>query len=146
MATYGPNAPTGQVPFAGWSPTLGVGQANSGAPTGAVQFNGFTQRDDADLKGLRTAGGRVLRRMLRVLTGSAAGPTILETRTRVVAKNGFAVGQPAVETINLINRASTSNDNIQIDAWLDRVTAPTTYPVDLSGNGGGGKLHYHSIG
>jgi hypothetical protein len=44
-----------------------------------------------------------------------------------------------------VNRNTTAADVTQITALLDRTTYPASYPVDLSGNGGGGKLAYKGI-
>jgi|SRR5215472_2763466 len=147
MATYG-NFPNAQVPFTGWSPTLALGPANAGNTAGAAQFNGYTQRDDRDIKGLRTAGGRGLRQLLRSLVGNSPGPTAQEFRYRIRQwpSTTAMAGSAVIETVAYINRATTANDDTQLTAFLDRATRPAAYPVDLSGNGGGGKLHYVGIG
>jgi hypothetical protein len=44
-----------------------------------------------------------------------------------------------IETVNLVNRATTANDLAAFQALLTRNTFPATYPPDVSGNGGGGK-------
>ena len=145
MATYG-SYPGAAIPFTGWSPTLGAGGANIGSATGTAQFNGITQADDRDVKGLRTAGGRRLRRLLRVLVGNSPGGTATENRVRIKHVTGAPGGLQLVETVPVINRVTTAADVTAIDALLDRVTIPATYPPDLSGNGGAGKQKYMGVG
>jgi hypothetical protein len=44
-----------------------------------------------------------------------------------------------IETINIVNRATTAADLTAFQALISRVVQPSTYPPDISGNGGGGK-------
>lgn len=77
------------------------------------------------------------------LNGSAVGGTASATHRRVEAVQANAAfnlgGKRTVETQTLINRATTSADETALDALFAAKFAPTTYPVDRSNNGGGGK-------
>jgi hypothetical protein len=145
MSTYGPYTPAGFVPFTGFSPTLGIGDAVSPVTSGVVQFNGLTQ-DDARINRLLYEN-RVNRRIIATLLGVAPGSTATETKARVQAQqstfspndNGGAV---PIEQFSLINRVTTAADLTAIAAGLNRSFAPPTYYADVSGNGGGGHLGY----
>jgi hypothetical protein len=95
---------------------------------------------------LRTPGGRRLRRLLRTLNGVAPGAMATENRTRVQHQQGSPGGLQIIETVPYINRATTAADVSNINALLDRISYPSTYPVDVGGSGGGGKLQYKGIG
>jgi hypothetical protein len=90
-------------------------------------------------------GARSDAQIIKALTGAAAGETAAESRKRVVATvatNGYDQGGArAIETVNVINRATTAGDVTAVDAALEQKFAPTTYPVDRSGMGGGGKTN-----
>lgn len=90
-------------------------------------------------------GARADANIIKALTGAAAGETAAETRKRVtatVATNGYDQGGVrALETVNVINRATTAGDLAAVDAALDQKFAPTSYPADRSGMGGGGKIN-----
>lgn len=93
---------------------------------------------------LRSKGDRSLRRLVRTLNGVVAGTTATETFKRIKSKAGIPLqselgGLVEIETFNLVNRATTAADITNFTNVLDERPAPT-YPVDLSGNGGGGKL------
>ena len=142
MAVYGPNS--GGVPFTGFSPTLGATSAALPAISGSVQFNGMTQVDGAISRLLRQNRQRVIRELLLTLIGAAAGDTALETRTQIKAKQ--AMNDPAMfggivelETVDLVNRATTAADITNLNAMISRTPVPT-YVADVSGVGGGGKL------
>lgn len=145
MATYG-SFPNQQVPFTGWSPTLGLGAANVSVASGAAQFNGNMQSDDRFVKALRSAGNRKFRRILRVLVTSGIGANATETRTRVKAVTGTATGVVPIETVTLINRSLVTADLVAAQALIDRTTVPAVYAVDISGAGGGGKQKYMNVG
>jgi hypothetical protein len=83
---------------------------------------------------------------MRVLMGAVPGPTAQEFRYRVQWTPGSLVGLMPIESVAYVNRATTANDDTQITALLDRATRPAVYAADLSGNGGGGKLHYYGSG
>ena len=98
---------------------------------------------------LAKPGFRGVRRAMRVLNGVAPGTDATETFTRVgttqqgspVATGPGGVAPMEVVTMNSgITTAAqqTYINNVMIDARF--VQNPASYPVDLSGNGGGGKL------
>ena len=143
MATYGVETVPGQVAWTGYSNTLGSGPANQPATAGYVQFNGIQQGDDRIAKMLRNgAMTGALTQLLYVLLGAAAGATATKTKPQVQGQTGAPGGLQTIETITLINRASTANDLAAFQALLRRNPAPASYPADLSGNGGGGKQTY----
>jgi hypothetical protein len=78
--------------------------------------------------------------LLNVLIGAVAGTTATKGRTRTKHNSGSAAdngGKMQVEAPNSINRASTAQDATDLKAIFANVRrAPTTYPRDLSGNGG----------
>jgi len=143
MAVYGLSG-NGQIPFTGYSNTLGNGDANVAGTTGYVQKNGIGQFDDRFAKMLAQASGssRVLRALWRSLTGASAGSMATATKVQVQGVQGGASGIIPIETVNMVNRATTAADRTAILAMMDRVVFPNTYPADLSGNGGGGKGQY----
>ena len=142
MATYGPNG--GVVPFTGFSPTLGVGDAATPATNGQIQFNGMTQDDNWLSYTLRRPPNRVARRLLLTVLGAAAGANASETRARVLAQqatNDLTVlgGLVPIESVSLINRVTTATDISNLTSMLTRTPAPAAYAADASGNAGGGK-------
>lgn len=140
MATYGLEATPGQVPFTGYSNTLGNNAANQGVTTGYVQFNGVQQGDDRLAKMFRNGQmtGAVTQ-LLYTLLGASAGSNATKTYSRVQGQTGAPGGLQTIETVTLVNRNTTAADLTAFQALLRRSTGPATYPVDLSGNGGGGK-------
>lgn len=89
---------------------------------------------------LARQGMRELRALMLALNGASAGGTASRTVSRVLhSTNG---GAKSIETVTVINRATTANDKSFVDDVLNRFTnaAPSSYPVDASGVGGGGKL------
>lgn len=145
MATYGPNS--GTVPFTGWSPTLGVGSATTGAASGTVMRNGMTNDDAFIAKSFLNRAGRVTRELLLTLLGAAAGGSASDTYKRVYrpVRNSDPQeygGLATVETVTLVSRVTTATDTTNITALLSREPKPSSYPTDLSGNGGGGKAGY----
>lgn len=139
MATYGLN-PAGGVPFTGYTNGLGSGGATEPTTNGLVYFNGFTQGDERIAKMLRNGGmSLVLRRLLQTLTGVAPGATATQTKKQIQWQQGSPGGVIPVETVTLINRATTAADVTALQALFVRSPTPASYPVDLSGNGGGGK-------
>ena len=92
----------------------------------------------------RTRGGRMLASLIKALNGAAPGGTATATHRRIVSDVNAASpevggGVRATEVRNDVNRVTTAADETMIDAILDRTFAPTTYPRDRAGNGGGGK-------
>ena len=147
MALYGPFTPAGYVPFTGYSPTLGPTDAVIPVTSGQVFFQGMTQDDKQISSYLRRPANRVLRRLILTLLGAASGSNAQETRTRVFARQAqtdpsLLGGAVTIETVNLINRVTTATDITNITALLNRVPAPSSYAVDVAGNGGGGRLGF----
>jgi hypothetical protein len=147
VATYGPSLTNpGFVPFSGFTPTLGVVDAIAPVTAGLVQFDGMGQEDNRISRSLFQGPNRVLRRLLIALLGAAPGATALENRSRVQAQqstfsptdNG---GLVPIETVAVINRATTANDVVNTVDAITRSYVPT-YVADVSGNGGGGHLGY----
>lgn len=145
MATYGPNS--GKVPFTGFTPTLGESDAITPAVSGSAQFNGLTQNDGKLAALLRRNANRKWMRNLLTLIGATAGSTATENRAQV--KGIAAAGDPEtggglvdIETVALINRATTAADVTNLKAVFNRTPAPTSYPADVAGVGGGGKVGF----
>lgn len=139
MATYGIGS-AGHVPWTGYSNSLGVGAANADATAGYVAFNGIQQGDDRIVKMLRNGGGTIAStRILFALLGAAIGQTAAQTKKQVKWDQGSPGGLIPIETINIVNRATNANDLLAWQSLISRVVQPSSYPPDLSGNGGGGK-------
>jgi hypothetical protein len=91
-------------------------------------------------------GNRRLNALIKSLNGTAVGgATASASYARVSGSKGsdgnFG-GVRATETRTLINRVSATADKNFIDDLCDRDSQPNTYPADVSGNGGGGKLRF----
>lgn len=143
MATYGVVTTPGQIPWTGYSNTLGNGPANQAATAGYVAFNGIQQGDDRLAKMFRNgAMTGATTQLLYMLLGAATGATATKTQVRVQGTTGAVGGLQTIETVTLVNRATNANDLAAFQALLRRIVAPPSYPADLSGNGGGGKLTY----
>jgi len=143
MATYGVETTPGQVPWTGLSNTLGSGAANQQATSGYVQFNGVSQGDDRLAKMFRNgAMTEGIFQLMYTLLGAAPGTTATRTMTRVQGQIGAPGGLQTIETVTLVNRATTAADLAAFQALMRRVPGPPSYPADLSGNGGGGKQQY----
>lgn len=144
MAVYGLNG-TGNVPWTGYSNTLGNGDANVGAAAGYVQRTGISQLDDKLAKLLMTNGSsKAVRALWRAMVGAAVGGTATATTKRVqhISTDNFNGGLVPIETVTHVNRATTAADQTAFLALMDRVVFPSTYVADRSGNGGGGKGAY----
>jgi hypothetical protein len=147
MTAYGPTVPTGFIPFTGFTPTLGTVDAATPSTTGLVQFNGNTQRDGILSRELFQGPQRIWRRLYLTLLQNNVGTNATENRTRVQAQPAtFAPtdygGLVPIETIALINRNTTALDLTNVVAGLSRTPVPASYPPDVGGNGGGGKLGF----
>lgn len=151
MAVYGVNpytgvANNGAVPFTGWSPTLGVGPANTGTTAGAVWFNGMSQNDYQMMSYYGNQANRRFLAVLKAVTGGAAGTAFTDGYKRVTAvQGGQQGGLIQIETTGAISRNTTAADIAAIQALWNRTVNPATYPVDLSGNGGGSKLSFIGV-
>lgn len=88
---------------------------------------------------------KALNELLQTLNGQAVGATALAQETRVKNDNNdFSSvnngGLRTMETVTHINRVTTAADQTELNTILTTTFAPTTYPKDKSGNGGGGNL------
>ena len=139
MATYGLGT-AGHVPFTGYTNSLGVGAANADATSGYVAMNGIQQGDDRIVKMLRNGGGTIAStRILYTLLGAAVGALAIQTKKQIKWEQGSPGGLIPIETINMVNRNTNASDLVAWQSLISRVVQPSTYPADLSGNGGGGK-------
>ena len=87
---------------------------------------------------------KVLNELIQTLNGVTAGSAALAQHVRVQARQGLGLdagGVQPIETVDLINRVSATADQTLINAALTEQRDPT-YPVELSGNSGGGKLGF----
>lgn len=142
MATYGLQTTPGSVAFTGYTNSLGSGQANVPANSGTVYFNALTQDDAKLARVFRKSGASAgVISLLYTLIGAASGSTATKTKKQVQGvQGGTLTGNQPIETVNLMNRATTAADITAFQALLNRVVQPSSYPADLSGNGGGGKI------
>lgn len=134
------------VTWTGYSPTLGAGSANTAALTGTL-VDGSSPIEKKISALVRKPQFRKLRELMDDLNGAAVGAnTALVTRARVEARvqlgNVSQGGLVPIETQTIINRVTATADQTQINSILDDVVFPSPYPVDASGNGGGGKLGF----
>ena len=142
MAEYGPNS--GNVPFSGYTNTLSTDPALPWDTTGNVKFNGMTQADSKLSRHFRTRGNRVLRELFLTLLAGSTGSAASEVYSRIEAKvartnPNCGGGLIDVESVTQIGRNAAAADVTNTVAAMSRVTKPSTYPTDASGNGGGGK-------
>lgn len=123
-----------------WSGFWGDGVGSSGAYTlldGKMPRREWLRRT-ANMEGFRANAG-----LFSALIGAATGGTATFTRKRTTALVplgglGSAGGIMPVETVTDINRVTTAADVTALKEMLVGVkTAPTSYPRDVSGNGGG---------
>ena len=143
MASFGP----GFIPFTGFSPTLGAGDASTPSTTGSVQYNGLIQQDSMINTSLMSGWNIILRQLYNTLLGAAAGGTATATRAQIVGSplsadsNGAQGGGvvPIVST-SLINRVTTATDVTNLKAQISFTRGPASYVADVSGNGGGSRL------
>lgn len=86
---------------------------------------------------LDSLGTLELRARMSALDGVAAGATATKTQTRIEA-NSEQGGLRAIETVNLINRATTAGDITEIEATVNSLSSKTTFgaspPANLDGN------------
>ena len=76
------------------------------------------------------------------LTGQAVGQTASATVAQVKPQQADGLnlgGLVPIQQTSQVNRATTAADEATLDAQLNPTFAPASYPVDKSGNGGGGK-------
>lgn len=90
----------------------------------------------------RGKANRVINELFDTVLGAAAGGTAAATYPRVQHPTDEEFGGArTVETVTAINRASTAADITALKLIFSDKSKPATYPADLSGNGGGGKLN-----
>ncbi len=96
-------------------------------------------------KVFRHEGLRELKELMITLTGIIDGSTALSQFSRIAPDNTVGAapgggGQRTIDTIDAVNRATTSADEVRIIAMLEEIFVPASYPADPSSNGGGGQL------
>lgn len=87
-----------------------------------------------------TEGARRFRELFDTLIGANTGGTALATYRRIAGETSAQIGGGVrtIDTVTVINRASTAADVTALKEFTVNVARrPTTYPRDLSGNGGG---------
>ncbi len=87
---------------------------------------------------------KVINELMRELNGATTGDAALAQHVRVQARQALELdlgGVQPIETVDLLNRVTAAADVTAIEAMLTEQRDPT-YPVDASGNGGGGKLGF----
>lgn len=114
-------------------------------PTG-LTLTGTRNLENRLTRLMRNRGMHVNKELILTLLGASAGSTAAATRTRA-DYNDVTPGEPVVrggvvplEAEVQINRATTAGDVTQLSAILNDIFYPSSYPVDVSGNGGGGKV------
>jgi hypothetical protein len=82
--------------------------------------------------------GRAFGAIIKQLVNGNVGGTATATHTRILAKeaDGSFSGARTIETVNLVNRATTAADQTEISNVISRDTS--AYTRDLSGNGSRG--------
>lgn len=89
-------------------------------------------------------GMQIERAIDKALNGVAPGATATAAVRKVEALQSVGAlnlgGKRNIVSQTIINRATTAADKTALDAIYDAKFAPTTYPVDKSGMGGGGKV------
>lgn len=130
-----------------WSSSVGIASAGNEASYQAVTRVARSSTEYHVARLLARSGFRGMRRAMKVLTGAAPGSAASETYVRVTAPTPFVDttfgGVRAMETVTANSGNTTAAQETYIeDKILDmRYNAnPSSYPVDTSGNGGGGKV------
>jgi hypothetical protein len=132
--------------WTGWSPTLGPTSSVVGSTSGQLQFNNSPIVYRLQNTFRRTQS-RPLDKVWRALTGVVAGSNATVNRERVKGVQAYldpsAIGGLVqMELQSVINRNTTAADVTYIQTILDKITAPSPYVADSSGNGGGSKLGF----
>lgn len=144
--SFGAPAATGYSPF--FDPTLARVGNGAEVDYNAMPRYGRAGTEMALARLLAKGGFRGIRRVMRVLTGAAPGSAADETYTRVgtVGQGVTEVGPGGLRTMETVT-ANSGNTTSAQEAYIENniinarfVQNPTSYPVDLSGNGGGGKV------
>lgn len=139
------------ISWTGYSPTMGASGANVASLAGSL-VDGESGVAKKLAKLVIKPQLRPLRALLRVLNGNnvGAGGNAVSNRSRVqalVALNTPLIngGLVPIETVPLLGatvagRVTATADQTRWNSILDEINAPSSYPTELSGNGGGGKL------
>ncbi len=119
-----------------------------------IQATGHTLLETEPLekrvsKVFRNEGLRELKELMISLTGIADGGAALSQFSRIAPDNTVGAapgggGQRTIDTIDAVNRNTTSADEVRIIAMLEEIFVPASYPADTSSNGGGGQLEDQS--
>ena len=132
-----------------WSLSAPPGQGSAYSLYGnRTQFEGEVSRY------LGKRGFKQSRRLMYTLLGAATGQAASETEKRVQGQIGSANYIPPapskfggaidIETVTIVSRNTTAADLTYAQALFNRTydlaPAIASYPVDASGNGGGGKV------
>jgi len=130
-----------------YSSSVGIAGSGNEASYNAVSRAARSSTEMQVARALARPGFRGMRRVLLVLTGAAAGSAASETHKRVAAPTPFNLstggGLRTIETVtdNTGNTTSAQETYIEDKIINARYAAnPSSYPVDLSANGGGSKL------
>lgn len=139
------------ISWAGFSPTMGASGANIPSTAGTLQDGeSHLARKIAAL--LRKPQFRAQRALLRVLNGNnvGAGGNAVSNRGRVKSKQALANTAAIGGSVEIENnfelgsstsgRVTATADQTRLNAMIDEIVYPSTYPADASGNGGGGKI------
>lgn len=114
----------------------------------ALQVNIVPLRRKAT-RAMKRKSMKVINELIQTLNGAAVGGAALAQHTRIQAVRGISGGSQVdtggsrpVETVDLINRVTTSADQTLVNTMMTEQRDPATYPADASGNGGGGKVGF----
>lgn len=117
-------------------------------PTYAM-LSARSYEESAIARVLSRGGFRGVRAVMRRMNGTAVGSTATDTYARVSAPQGLTDAQAlggsrTIDTVTSVSRATVAADltyeNAQFyDKLFNMAPAISSYPVDGSGNGGGGK-------
>lgn len=137
MALVAPTAPTGFSGF--WQYHAPAGQSGP--------YNLRFARSSEEIRAAIQLGKRGFRRykaQMRALNGAAPGGSTVDSYKRVTAVQAYGDPQSngGLRTVGTVNNSVTTTSGMvaAINARLFDWTGNTmAYPVDLSGNGGGGK-------
>lgn len=93
---------------------------------------------------LRREGNRLFQEIMLTVNGAAAGSAASKTHSRIEAPTDSdnLGGVRVIETVTDVSRNTDAADVTELALVLNKSVAGLTYPIDLSGNGGGGKLGY----
>jgi len=136
MTTYGLN--NGTIPFTGYTGTLGVGSALTGAASGTTLYNKLSQSDRAIMQRMRKLGNRKLRNKFRALIVGDTGTTVTNSIFRVQGPTdpNLIGGLSLMKSFDT-SITATAADKTALTALLLLQQGAYTYVADASGNGRG---------